>query len=133
MNLHEYFEKTHGTGVLATSGADGSVDAAVFARPHVQPDGTLAVIMTDRLTRKNLTENPHAAYLYKEDGPGWRGRRFFLTRIAEEQDTERIQRLRRRTYPPADEARIGGLYLVTFRVDRELPLIGPEVQDPEAP
>ena len=29
-------------------------------------DGTLAFIMRDRLTHQNITENPHAAYLFVE-------------------------------------------------------------------
>lgn len=35
MDLNNYFENTKGRGILATADADGKVDAAVFARPHV--------------------------------------------------------------------------------------------------
>jgi hypothetical protein len=54
MDLKEYFNDTKGVGVLATSDADGKVDAAIYARPHFMEDGTLAVIMRDRLTHHNL-------------------------------------------------------------------------------
>ena len=42
MNLKEYFENTKGTGVLATSDRQGKVNAAIFARPHILEDGTVA-------------------------------------------------------------------------------------------
>lgn len=127
-DLREYFENTRGTGVLSTADGAGRVNAAVYARPHVLEAGTLTMIMADRLSRANLQQNPHAAYLFREDGQGWRGKRFHLTRVDERQDAERIAQLRRRKYAPDDEQRIGQLYLVTFRIDQELPLIGPEVQ-----
>ena len=121
MNLHEYFENTKGTGVLATSDSDGKVDAAVYARPHVMEDGTLAMIMRDRLTHHNLQSNSHAAYLFREEGKGYKGKRLFLTKIREEQDTELLNSLRRREYIDSrDEAK----FLVFFKVDKELPLIG---------
>ena len=121
MNLHEYFENTKGTGVLATSDSDGKVDAAVYARPHVMEDGTLAMIMRDRLTHHNLQSNSHAAYLFREDGKGYKGKRLFLTKIREEQDTDLLSSLRRREYTDSrDEAK----FLVFFKVDKELPLIG---------
>jgi hypothetical protein len=41
MELKEYFEQTHGRGVLATADSDGKVDAAVYSRPHILEDGTL--------------------------------------------------------------------------------------------
>jgi hypothetical protein len=57
MDLKEYFENTKGVGVLATADGDGKVDAAVYARPHFTEDGTLAVIMRDRLSHLNLQSN----------------------------------------------------------------------------
>ncbi len=35
MNLAEYFKTTDGIGVLATSDKSGSVDIAMYAKPHV--------------------------------------------------------------------------------------------------
>ena len=66
MNLKGYFENTKGGGVLATADSDGKVDAAVYARPHFMEDGTIAMIMRDRLTHHNLQSNSHAAYLFHE-------------------------------------------------------------------
>jgi len=124
MELREYFENTKGVGVLSTADRSGKVDAAVYSRPHVMEDGTLAVIMRNRLTHANIQSNPHAAYLFIEEGGGYRGKRFFLTRIGEEEDRERIDALARRSYLE-DAARPGApRFLVYFRVDKTLPLIG---------
>jgi len=62
MKLSEYFENATGRGVLATSDADGKVDVAVYSRPHFIDEETIACIMTDKLTHKNLRSNPYAAY-----------------------------------------------------------------------
>jgi len=67
-DLKTYFENTEGIGVLSTADAEGRVDAAVYSRPHSMEDGTLAFIMRDRLTHRNLQSNPHAAYLFIEKG-----------------------------------------------------------------
>ena len=121
MDLKAYFENTKGVGVLATADGDGKVDAAVYARPHFMDDGTLAMIMRDRLTHHNLQSNPHAAFLFQEDGPGYKGKRLFLTKVREEQDGELLQSLRRRQYiSEKDETR----FLVFFKLEKELPLIG---------
>ena len=123
--LKEYFSHTVGFGVLSTADAQGRVNLAVYARPHVLEDGTLAMIMRDRLNHHNLQANPHAAYLFREQGDGYRGRRLHLTMIAEEQDSPRIAELKRRQSAMQRETDPGPLFLVIFRVDRVLPLIGP--------
>ena len=122
--LKEYFDNITGHGILATADAQGLVNQAIFARPHIMEDGTAAFIMPHRLTHKNLQENPQAAYLFKEDSPGWKGKRLYLTKVREEQDTELLYSLRRRTYPPEKEKQEGPRFLVFFRVDKVLPLIG---------
>ena len=121
MELKDYFENTKGVGVMATADADGKVDAAIYARPHFMEDGTIAMIMRDRLTHHNLQSNPHATYLFMEDGPGYKGKRLFLTKLREEQDSELLHSLRRRQYKDdKEEAR----FLVFFKLDKELPLVG---------
>lgn len=123
MELREYFENTKGFGVLSTADAQGKVDAAVYSRPHVMEDGTIASIMSDRLTHENLKTNPHAVYLFLEEGPGYRGKRLYLTKTKEEQDAQLIDEICRRCYPRELEAK-EPRFLVFFRVDEELPLIG---------
>lgn len=124
MDLRTYFEEARGTGVLATADREGRVNVALYARPHLLEDGTIAFIMADRLTIANLRSNPHAAYLFVEDGEGYRGTRLILTRLAELDDRPRIEKLRRRKYSAADEAKVGELRLVTFRLDEQRPLLG---------
>jgi hypothetical protein len=124
MELRSYFAKAAGLGILSTADRHGKVDAAVYSRPHVMEDGTVAFIMRDRLTHHNLLSNPHAAYLFKEHGPGYEGKRLFLTKISEEKESERLYDLRRRSYPE-DKDRREVKYLVFFKVDQALPLIGP--------
>jgi len=121
MDIREYFDSNRGVGILATADGDGKVDAAVYARPHVMEDGTIAMIMRDRLSHHNLQTNPHAAYLFHEDGPGYKGKRLFLTKIREEKNTDLLKSLRRRQYPDKKKE---VKYVVFFKVDQELPLIG---------
>ncbi|HSH68653.1 MAG TPA: pyridoxamine 5'-phosphate oxidase family protein, partial [Deferrisomatales bacterium] len=61
MDWNKYFEGRRGTGFMATADKDGEVNIAVYSRPRVMEDGTLAFGMTDRLTHKNLQDNPRAA------------------------------------------------------------------------
>ena len=124
MELKSYFETASGLGILSTADQNGQVDAAVYSRPHVMEDGSLAFIMRDRLTHHNLQSNPHAAYLFKEEGPGYAGKRLFLTKVGEEKESDRLYELRRRSYPE-DKDRRESKYLVFFKVQKVLPLIGP--------
>ena len=122
MKLREYFESVKGRGVLATADADGKVDAAIYATPHfMDDDETIAFIMRDRLSHHNLQSNSHAAYLFMESGGGFAGKRLFLTKTREEQDSELLNSLRRRTYS-GDEKE--SKFLVFFQIDKILPLIG---------
>ena len=123
--MKKYFEEHTGMGVLATAGKAGTVNIAVFSRPHVMEDGTIAFIMPDRLTHKNLLENPSAAYLFRIEGHGYAGKRLYLKMVREEQDTPLLQSLRRRTYSAEQESAMKSLFLVFFVLEKELPLIGP--------
>jgi len=122
MDIKSYFENTEGVGVLATADAEGRVDAAIYSRPHVMDSDTVAFIMRDRLTHHNLQSNPNAAYLFKEAGEKYVGKRLFLTKIREEQNTELAYKLRRRKSPENEQE---PLFLTFFRINKILPLIGP--------
>ena len=126
MNLADYFEKAKGVGVLATADADGKVNVAVYARPHFLDPAdqkSAALIMNERLSYANVQSNPHAAYLFIEEGEGYVGKRLSLTKIGEEDDAEKIKSLRRRNLPDeCDEGKTR--YLVHFRIDGVRPLIG---------
>lgn len=128
MDWREYFETKRGTGVLATSNAEGVIDAAIYARPHVITDG-VGFIMPDRRTHQNLGENPRATYLFIEEpseeggeeaGGKYVGHRLYLKRTGEEKDTERLRSLRKRTYSDGKNDR----YLVLFEIEEARPLVG---------
>jgi hypothetical protein len=119
--LEDYFETTRGMGVIATADRDGKVNVAVYSRPHFVEEGSLAFIMRDRLTHHNLQSNSHAAYLFVEEGPGYKGKRLHLTKVKEEENSELIQTLARRQYRNEKK---GARFLVSFKVDKVLPLIG---------
>jgi len=128
MDLNQYFENTRGTGVLATADGEGQVNVAVYARPHVMPDGTLAFVMSDRLTYRNVQQNPHAAYLFLEDSSERAGLRLSLVRIGESAEPELIAQLRRRTRNPADESGYQNLRVVYFNVAHRRPLVGASLE-----
>ena len=84
-------------------------------------DGSLAMIMRDRLTHHNLQSNPYATFLFVENGPGYKGIRLFLRKLKEEQDTDLINQLKRKQYvTDKDETK----FLVYFETEKQLPLIG---------
>ena len=123
MNLADYFERTEGFGVLGTADAAGNVDLAVYARPHVVDETTVAFIMSDRLSHENLQSNPRAAFLFHESGGGYKGKRLYLIRDREETDPERIEAMRRegrRGHDYGDALK----FLVYFRVEKVRSLVG---------
>jgi hypothetical protein len=127
VNLNEYFHNAKGRGVLATADSEGRVDVAVYSRPHFMDQDTVAWIMTDRLTHKNLQSNPNAAYLFMEEGEKYIGRRLFLTKTREEADPAVIEKVRfRKTYIVPEDQKAEPRFLVYFRVDKILPLVGTE-------
>jgi len=124
MKLADYFAETEGTGVLATAGADGKVDAAVYARPHVIDEETVAFIMRERLAHENLKSNHYAAYLFIERGQGYQGKRLYLRKVREETNSTLIAKLRRRNQEVYADADDSNKYLVFFRVEGVRPLVG---------
>jgi predicted pyridoxine 5'-phosphate oxidase superfamily flavin-nucleotide-binding protein len=130
MDLKNYFGKTRGLGILATADKDGKVNAAVYARPHIMDDGTAAFIMRDRLTHHNMQTNPYATYMFVADGSGYKGKRLYLKKIREEQDTPLVDKLRRRTYDTASESAKEPKFLVFFEIERELPLLSKHAPSP---
>ena len=125
MNLSEYFDKANGIGVLSTADTSGHVDTAIYARPHVIDHENVAFIMAERKSHQNLQSNPHAAYLFKENGNGYKGMRLYLTKTGEEKDSERLHSLiRRKSYVEKEGDENSSLYLVSFRVDKILGLTG---------
>jgi hypothetical protein len=129
MQLKSYFEQASGVGVMSTADADGRVDAAIYARPHVMDDGTVAFIMRERLTHHNLQSNPHACYLFIEDGCGYKGVRLFLKKVKEDTDAALVQKMTRRCLSPEEDKARGQKFMVYFEVEKSLDLIGSDTPD----
>ena len=124
MELKKYFKTAHGTGVIATADSEGKVNTAIYSRPHVFDDGTVAFLMRKKLTHHNLQSNPYASFLFHESGSGYSGLRLHLKKIKEETDSPLIEKMTRGNLTPEEDKAKGPKYLVHFRVEKILPLIG---------
>jgi hypothetical protein len=79
--LMEYFNKQPRLGVISTSSKDGKVDSAVLGSPQMVDEKTVMAALGMGRTFANLQENPNAAYIIMEPGPGildWKGIRVYL-------------------------------------------------------
>lgn len=124
MDLKKYFESVRGTAVLATADSDGKVNTAIYSRPHVYDDGSVAFLMRKKLTHHNLQFNPYASFLFREDGAGYKGVRLHLKKIKEETDSPLIAKMTRGSLSPEEDKAKGPKFLVHFKVEKILPLIG---------
>lgn len=124
MDIKKYFETANGTGVLSTADSEGRVNSAIYGRPHVFDDGTIAFLMRKKLTHHNLKSNPHASFLFHESGPGYKGIRLYLKKIKEETDSPLIEKMTRGSLTPEEDKAKGPKYLVHFNIEKILPLIG---------
>lgn len=126
MELKEYFESTEGFGVLSTADENGKVNAAVYTKPHVIDDEHVAFIMGDKLTHANTQKNPHAVFLFREEGPGYKGKRLYLKKESESNDQELIKKTCVREYPAVfcEPHYLDNAFLATFSVQMVLPLVG---------
>ena len=126
LDLARYFEENEGVGILGTCQADGEVDLAVYARPVVIDENTIALVMKQRHSHQNLKTHPQAAYLFLAKGTGYNGVRLHLTKIRQESNRALIAKIREKQpciYPETDDS---AKFLVFFQVDRVRPLVGDE-------
>ena len=93
MNLTELLQQP-GLGIMATAAQDGSVNTAVYARPHIIDERTMVWGMTDGRTYHNITENPQASFLFKTAGPGFSGVRLALSLLKTEEEGELLARIK---------------------------------------
>ena len=123
MSLSDYFQAVKGMGVLATSDSDGNADIAIYSRPYIIDEKTIAFSMLERLSYANVQSNPKAAYLFIEKGEGYAGTRLYLTRTGEEKDPQRIKEIKQqhsRTHSSEETPK----HLVYFTVEKIRPLVG---------
>jgi hypothetical protein len=130
MNISEYFRNKKGAGILATADAEGNVNLAIYTVPHVIDEETVAFVMRNRLTYKNLQSNPHGAYMFIERGQAYSGVRLYLTVRNWEKNSDVIDSLgiqNPKIYPEGldDSDR----FLVYFRVNKIRPLVGDKVAE----
>lgn len=124
MKLKDYLEKSSGLCIFSSADRSGKVTTAIYSAPRVMEDGMVCFIMRERLTYRNILENPHAACMFIEQGGGYQGIRLFLAKVREDNDPELIARMTRRHLSPEEDRAKGPKHLVIFRVDNILPLIG---------
>lgn len=127
MNLKSYFQEHEGIGILATSDADATVDAAIYAKPLVINQTTIAFAMRQRLSHQNLRSFPRAAYMFIEKGKSaesYNGIRLYLTVQREETNQSVIAAMHKKDpwiYPEGDDSE---KFLVFFSVTHIRPLVG---------
>ena len=127
MNLATYFENVKGTGILATCDYEGNVDAAIYARPYLIDEQTIALSMMERLSYMNIKSNPKACYMFVEKTEGFKGLRMYLTMAGEENDQQRIREIKKMhsvNYKPDDRR-----HLVYFRIENTWPLVGDKADE----
>lgn len=119
MSLKELFENTKGTGILATADSTGNVDIALYAKPFVINEKTIAFIMLNKLSYSNLQSNPKAAYMFLQEG--YQGKRLYLKKVKEEKDQSKINEMLRHKYDDP-EVLEKEKALVYFEVEKEVPI-----------
>ena len=124
MDLKSYFENTEGTGILATADSDGTVDIAIYAKPEVIDESTIAFVMKERLSHQNLKTNLSAAYMFIEKGEGYKGYRLYLSKIREEINSSVVQEFIKKQPVIASPKDDSNKYIVFFHIENVYPLVG---------
>jgi hypothetical protein len=124
MKLGDYLESKKGIGILSTADSEGKLTTAIYSKPHVLEDSTIAFIMRERLSYNNLQTNPHAAFMFIEESATYQGIRLFLKKIREENNPDLIKQMTRRHLTPEEDKQKGPKHLVLFTIEKILPLIG---------
>lgn len=124
MDLAHFFESSEGIGVLATCGPGGKVNQAVYSKPFVLDESTVAFVMDHKTSHRNLLSHLKASYLFIEEGAGYKGIRLHLTKKREEKNASLIEVLRVKQPCIFSKEDDSEKFLVFFEVDKIRPLIG---------
>lgn len=93
--LEKVFQKK-GIGIMGTADKNGWVNMAIYTPPIITSDGLLVFAATQRLTYKNLTENPRAMFMYICSDKDWEGIRVKLSLVKDETSGPMLERLKKR-------------------------------------
>jgi hypothetical protein len=127
MNLKAYFQDHEGIGILATCDPNDRVNMALYVKPLVINQTTIALVMRQRLSHQNLKNFPHATYMFIEKGKNnqaCNGLRLYLNLQREEINQSVIKEMHEKEpwiYPEGDDSE---KYLVFFSVTHIRPLVG---------
>ncbi|MFH1062190.1 MAG: pyridoxamine 5'-phosphate oxidase family protein [Candidatus Omnitrophota bacterium] len=128
MSLLKYFENTQGMGILATADSKGVIDTAVYGRPHFIDEQNCVFLMADKLSHKNIQENSKASYAFIEKDGHYQGKRLYLTKTKEVDDSALVDELRRKKHGcqyDSDKK----TFVVYFKVDSVRPLVGDSAEN----
>lgn len=113
-----------GFGVIATSSRTGFVNTAVYSRPHIIDETTLAWGMTDGRTLINIRENPHASYIFRQGDFGYDGVRLGLKLLRIEEEGSMLTSIRENTAVVASPAAaLAVRHVACFEVVEIRPLV----------
>ncbi len=123
MSLKEYFEDTKGMGILATSDNKGFIDTAVYGRPHFIDENNCIFLMADKLSHANVQDNSKASYAFIQKEGHYTGKRLYLTKTKEADDSALVEELRSKKHGcQCDKDK--KTFVVYFKVDSVRPLVG---------
>jgi hypothetical protein len=113
-----------GRGVIATSDASGKVNIAVYAKPHIVDEKTVAWGMTEGRSWACVKENARAAYLYMNPGPGYAGVRLSLFLKEFRESGDMLETIRKNTAEIVSPAAAEAVrHVAFFEVEEVRPLI----------
>ena len=123
MRIAELFPEG-GRGIIGTADANGVVNLAVFAIPHVIDEETLAWGFSEGRSMANLRVNPHATYLYLAPTRGYSGWRLTLTLEKEAGEGELLEQIKEQATEASGSMAGGAVkHVVYFKVDEVRPLL----------
>lgn len=123
MKLAELFPEG-GRGIIGTADANGVVNLAVFAIPHVVDEETLAWGFSEGRSIANLRQNPHASYLYLAPSRGYSGWRLTLTMTEEKGEGDLLWEIKENTAKVASQLAGAAVTRVAyFKVEEVRPLM----------
>ncbi|WP_068550344.1 pyridoxamine 5'-phosphate oxidase family protein [Thermosulfidibacter takaii] len=112
-----------GIGVMGTSNKKGEINLAIYSPPIVVDESTVVFGATHRVTYSNLTENPHAMFMYITEK--WKGVRLAL-RLKKVETEGKMLELIKENFKKIGYTKLAKeiKYALYFEVKEALPLKG---------